>query len=279
MKSFKTLLAIATAMTLTMAGGNAAAQAKAHKTEAKQKSEIFNGTIICTLVDNQEAMAMQQKKGEHKNAGQVVRVQVAQKEASQENERREEKMTLSYGEKVAQSSVLGVSCLMPKADMLVVCASQKEANYAMKAPVCKASPSFCKLAETYMEVLRGKDKEAADNFQETFYKRTGETREIAGVKATGYEMYTEIQPVLIWVDESKTCSGLCWPFIGMTHPVLAGTFFMPTTAGIKTPLAFEAVKILEEPADIETNFKEGKDVDTEQMEQIISNLMLKGGRQ
>lgn len=139
-------------------------------------------------------------------------------------------------------------------------------------PVCKIAPEMCEMATAFLEATRIKDAGALDEFFHRFYHPTGEMREIAGVKASLYYMVTEDRKTPVWVDESTTTDGMAWPYIGLTHPVLGGLFFMPINDSKNTLTDFEAQKIM--PAEDGKKLSERMNKDFENSKDVPIEVMM-----
>ncbi|MDY5968871.1 MAG: hypothetical protein SPJ13_02485 [Bacteroidales bacterium] len=278
MKSFKAFGVIALVAAMACAGG-AAAQAKQQKKAGEQKENFFKGTIECVIVDETAAY---QAIVHSKSQGISV---VSRKESTQASDRygkngRKPMLTFSYDDKVSQSTAYDVTSMLLKGEMLAINVESDGESFFLQEPICQANSALCKIAASFVEIANSNDKDSLANFQKKYYTRTKETREIAGVKATAYEMNLESGPVTIWVDESRSTEGTCWPFIGMTHPVLGGAFFMPAQSLADAPFIFEAIKIIDDSAKInKVNMEKGKPVSPRQMEQIVQEQVWKENKQ
>lgn len=139
-------------------------------------------------------------------------------------------------------------------------------------PVCKVAPRLCEMTTEYQSVLNTKDPTVQEKFVSNHYYRTDDIKDIQGIKATCYYMLLEDLKIPVWVDESTSTDGMAWPYIGLTHTVLGGLFFMPVEDFESTMMEFEAQKTL--PLDKAQNIVENMEKNFDKDEKVTTEAMM-----
>ena len=103
-------------------------------------------------------------------------------------------------------------------------------------------PANCGYIKEASSLFRSQEFSKLKDIAKPFYTPTGESREIAGQKCTGYKMHMEEYEGTIWVAEELTIPCQVAPFWGLYHPVLECEFRFPIE-GLK-PIHIIAEKIV-----------------------------------
>lgn len=154
-------------------------------------------------------------------------------------------------------------------------------GYIVKGEVslCELTNTMmCSLASKYMEISNSKDPMAKRHFFETHYQRSDEVRDIAGVKCVMYQMNLQGMGFPVWVDESRTTDGMMWPYIGLTHPVLGGIFFLPVNEFELTLTEFEAYTCKEDLVESHVTSGKVKEVSPKEIEEIVRTTVKSNAR-
>lgn len=142
-------------------------------------------------------------------------------------------------------------------------------------PICELSDEIlCELSSKYADISNNSENLEVGEKLVGIYSRTNETKEIAGVKCVLYFMNLQNSAYPIWVDENQTTNGMMWPYIGMTHPVLAGVFFLPVHDMEMTMIEFEAVSE-DKKGDKEPELKITAEVPSNEIEGEVLNYIMK----
>ena len=277
-KALHILCVAAMAATLLCATHGTQAQSKTPlatlKTQVADKDATFRGMVGCVVVESQRPLANQAPKPKVQRAMPVAKSKPTAHKASEE-----QFILFAYEDKMTRSEAFGVTCAVNKDDQLMVLARTEKGTLFTEAALCEMMPDLCQATSLLRKPgMDGTGKEGPQ--PQIYYKRSDEAREIAGAKATAYNMEVSGETFTIWVDESRETDGKCWPFIGMKHPVLAGVYFLPVREWRETLVTFEATKVMDGKARKRDTgaLKDSKRVDPKHMENALMENILKGGK-
>lgn len=242
----------------------AAEAAKADKPEGK---ELFSGTVTCRLA------------GSRGNAPEAKLTSAGTAAKSKEAPMRE--IAFSYGPKAdlfsCGKNVTGR--LTDGGATLVLTASWGGKAMQSTSPLCDmGNDRMCELSNLFRDAGKEADPEAVRQLMHKYYTPTDEMREIAGVKCRMYEMRLQEMTFPLWVDESRTTDGLMWPYIGLTHPVLGGVFFLPVSDMKMTATEFEAVSVTDKGAKDLLPQDKVKEISYKEMDELIVKHLLEESR-